>query len=194
MAKSYKRTLLTVLFALVPLFAGCDSARDISGVTEPVTPTVAAKPKLAKVLTRVINGTTGIAVSDYVTNGKTALLQVGKYQLFVPRGAVKKPTKFVMVVLDNEMIGVRLYAFDKDWQRVTQFHVPVRLTLPYDEADQTQVSGTGKLRIANVVSDTDNTILELVGVEVDTDNQTVTGSLSHFSVWSLAKELSMGID
>ncbi|HET9440214.1 MAG TPA: hypothetical protein VFO52_08580, partial [Longimicrobiales bacterium] len=84
MAKSYKRTLLTVLFALVPLFAGCDSARDIGSVTEPVTPTVAAKPRPAKVLTRVINGTTGIAVSDYVTNGKTALLQVGKYQLFVP--------------------------------------------------------------------------------------------------------------
>jgi hypothetical protein len=199
MAKSYQRTLLAGLLSLAPMFGGCDSASDSGSVTEPdVVPTVTYSPKQVKVVTRVVNGTTGVAISDFVTNGKTAHLQIGKYELNVPRGAVHKPTRFMMVVLENDMIGVKLYAFDKDWQPVTRFQRPVQLTLPYDEADHQQISTAGKLFIANVVSEQDATILEMVSTDVDKENQTVTGGLYHFSVWSLAiqlsKELSPGID
>jgi hypothetical protein len=199
MAKSYQRTLLAGLLSLAPLFGACDSSSDLRSVTEPdVVPTVAYSPKQVKVVTRVTNGTTGIAISDYVTNGKTAHLKIGKYELDVPRGAVHKPTRFMMIVLENEMIGVKLYAFDKDWKPVTRFQRPLQLTLPYDEADHSEIASASKLYIANVVSEQDATILEMVATSVDKDNQTVTGGLYHFSVWSLAvqfsKELSPGID
>ncbi|HEY0671442.1 MAG TPA: hypothetical protein VGD27_04195 [Longimicrobiales bacterium] len=198
MARSYQRMLFRALLVLTPIFTACERAADINGITaDPMPATVAFKSAEVRVVTRVVGGTTGYAISDYVTRNKTATLQVGKYQLYVPRGAVKKPTRFMMVVLDSAFIGVRLYAFDKEWKPVTHFHVPVELTLPYDEASADEIRA-GELRIANVVSETDPTILELVSAEVDADSQTVTGSLYHFSVWTLAlqltKELSPGID
>lgn len=201
MAKPYQRTLLVALLSLAPVFAGCDSAVDLSGVPEPAAaiPTVAFHPKEVTVVTRVFPGTTGVAISDYVTKGKSATLTIGKYQLVVPRGAVQKPTRFAMVVLENDMIGVKLYAFDKDWNEVRQFEKPVQLTLPYDEADETLLRDKhNKLFIANVVSENDATILEMVSARVDESTKTVTGDLYHFSVWSLAiqlsKEFSPGID
>lgn len=193
MAKSYQRTLLIALITLAPLFGACEQV-DISGVTEPAAQTVAAKPKTAVVLSRVVHTTSGTVVSDWVTNGKDATLQLGKYRLYIPRGAVRKPTLFVMTVLDGDMIGVRLQAFDKDWNKITDFGTPLVLTLPYDEADQAQIEDGGKLKIANVASEFDETILELVNVIRNESNQTITGNLPHFSVWSLAKELSPAID
>ena len=193
MAKTYQRTLLIGLLTLAPLFGACEQV-DISGVTEPSAPTLAAKPKGARVVTRVMHTTAGTVVSDWLTNGKDATLQIGKYKLYVPRGAVKKPTLFVMTVLDGDMIGVRLLAFDKDWNKVTEFRAPIQLTLPYDEADPLEVDDGNKLKIANVASEFDTTILELVNVSRDQQNQTITGYLLHFSVWSLAKELSPAID
>ena len=193
MAKSYQRTLLVGLLTLAPLFGACEHA-DISGVTESSAPTFAAKTKNARIVSRVAHTTSGTVVSEWLTNGKDATLQLGKYKLYVPRGAVKKPTIFVMTVLNGEMIGVSLLAFDKDWNRVTEFRTPLILTLPYDEADQTEIGNGNKLKIANVVSEIDTTILELVNVSRDEANQTITGNLFHFSVWSLAKELSPAID
>jgi hypothetical protein len=197
MAKSYQRTLLFGLLMLAPLFTACEQSTDISGVTElsaPAAPTSAAKPKMAKIVSRVVHTTSGTAISDWMTNGKSATLQIGKYTLEIPRGAVKKPTLFVMTVLDGDMIGVSLRAFDKDFKPVTEFRVPLRLTLPYDEADQAEIGSGNKLKIANVTSEIDPTILELVNITRNAEDQTITGNLLHFSVWSLAKELSPGID
>jgi len=193
MAKSYQRSLLIGLLTLAPLFGACDQA-DISGVTE--VPTIAPAPRVKSVaiVSRVTHATSGTVVSEWLTNGKSATLQIGKYRLDVPRGAVKKPTIFVMTVLTGEMIGVRLLAFDKDWNRVTEFGTPLQLTLPYDEADQAEIGNPGKLLFANVASEIDTTILELLNTQLDRDNQTITGTLYHFSVWSLAKELSPAID
>ena len=193
MAKSYQRTLLVGLLALAPFFGACEQV-DISGVTEPATQSVSAKPRSARVISRVVHTTSGTVVSEWLTNGKDATLQLGKYKLYVPRGAVKKPTMFVMTVLDGDMIGVRLLASDKDGNKVTEFRMPLVLTLPYDEADQGEVGNGSRLKIANVVSETDQTILELVNVVRDDAAQTITGNLLHFSVWSLAKEISPAID
>ncbi|HEX6066990.1 MAG TPA: hypothetical protein VFZ04_22295, partial [Longimicrobiales bacterium] len=192
-AKSYQRTLLVGLLTLAPLFGACEQA-DISGVTELPSIATAPKVKSAAIVSRVTHATSGTVLSDWLTNGKAATLQIGKYKLEIPRGAVKKPTIFVMTVLDGDMIGVRLLAFDKDWNRVTEFPVPLRLTLPYDEADQSDIGNPGKLLFANVASEIDTTILELLSTQLDRDNQTITGNLFHFSVWSLAKELSPAID
>jgi hypothetical protein len=201
MAKSYQRMLFSALVALMPLFAACEQADDISSVTaDPVqaTATIAFKPGEVKVVARTNSSGGGYAISDFVGRKNTATLVVGKYKLHVPRNAVAKPTRFMMVVLDNDMIGVRLYAWDRFWQPVSTFRTPLALTLPYDEADESLIYTGAKLRIANVVSESDPTVLELIAGEVNRDNQTVTGRLSHFSVWTLAlqfsKELSPGID
>lgn len=194
MAKSYQRTLLIGLLTLAPVFGACEQA-DISGITEPAAAPAYVPPvRTATIVSRVVHNTSGTVVSDWLTNGKSATLQLGKYTLEIPRGAVKKPTLFVMTVLDGNMIGVRLLAFDRDMNPVTQFAMPLQLTLPYDEADQTEITSTNKLLIANVVSEIDTRILELVNPQVNRSALTITGNISHFSVWSLAKELSPAID
>lgn len=197
MAKSFKQPLLIALLALVPVFTACERAADISGLTE--GPTVAAKPaKGVKVLTRQGVATGGTVYSEWISKGKSATLTIGKYQIFIPKGAVRKPTIFRMTVLTDSVIGVSLQAWDNSFQPVTQFQVPLRLTLPYDEASDTELQHPDRLLLANIVSNTDTSILELVAPSIDPVNRTITGNITHFSIWSLAlslsKELSPGID
>jgi hypothetical protein len=198
MAKSFKQPLLIGLLALAPFFAACERSADISGVTETPVQTVASKPKPARVLTRSVTASSGTVYSEWISAGKTTTLTVGKYSLFIPKGAVKKPTLFRMQVLTGSVVGVSLQAWDNGWQPVTQFQAPLRLTLPYDEVDAGQIQNPDRLLIANIVSDTDTSILEVISPAIDPINQTITGSITHFSVWSLAisltKELSPGID
>jgi hypothetical protein len=197
MAKSFKQPLLIGLLALVPFFTACERATDISGVTEAAAPTVATKPRPAKVLTREGVNLGGVVYSEWITAGKSTTLTIGKYELVIPKGAVKKPTIFRMTVLTGSVIGVSLQAWDNSFEPVTQFQAPLRLTLPYDEAPETEVQHPDRLLLANIVSDTDTSILELVAPSIDPINKTITGNITHFSIWSLAlslKELSPGID
>jgi hypothetical protein len=198
MAKSFKQPLLIGLLALVPLVTACERSADISGVTEAPVAAMAARQKTARVVTRQSVSTSGVVYSQWISGGKSTTLTVGKYELFVPKGAVKKPTLFRMQVLSGDVIGVSLNAWDNNLQPVTQFQAPLRLTLPYDDADFSQFDSPSRLLLANIVSDSDTSILELVAPSVDPINQTITGNITHFSIWSLAvslsKELSPGID
>lgn len=198
MAKSYQRTLLVGLLTLAPFFGACEQA-DISGVTEQPTASVAYKGgKQAKVLKRKASSPRTTVDSDVATHGKSVELRIGKFELWVPKGAVRTPTTFRMTVVEGDIVGVSLEAWDNQGNPVTQFQVPLRLTLPYDEIDPNEIRSLSDLRLANIVSATDETILELVHVSVDKKSQTITGNITHFSVWSLAidlaKELSPGID
>ncbi len=197
MAKSYQRTLFIGLLTLAPLFGACEQV-DISGVTEVPAPTLALKTKQAKIITRAWSSMPGTVMSDWVTAGKSTTLKIGKYELWIPKGAVKKPTTFRMTVLAGPVIGVSLEAIDNKGDAVTHFQVPLRLTLPYDEAASEDIQDPTKLMLANIASETNPTILEVVNAAVDWRHQTITGSISHFSVWSVAvqlsKELSPGID
>lgn len=199
MAQLSQRKLFCALLAFTLILGACEQASDINSSVpaEPVNATIAFRPGDVRVVTRRVRGTGGVVMSDYVARSSTATLKLGKYQLHVPRNAVNKPTRFVMVVLDNDMVGVQLYAYDRDWQPVRSFRAPLTLTLPYDEADTTQLQNA-TLRVANVASETDPTVLELVAANIDKNKGTVSAKLVHFSVWSLAahlsKELSPGID
>jgi hypothetical protein len=196
MAKSYQRTLLVGLLTLVPLIGACEQM-DISGVTETAAPTAAFHSQQTKLLTRAWSSMPATVVSDWITAGKTARLKLGKYELWVPKGAVANPTIFRMTVLGGPLIGVSLEAFDNNGNRVTRFQVPLKLTLPYDEA-RFVVDNESSLLLANIASETDYSILEIVDPNVDNNAFTVTGSITHFSIWTLAielsKELSPGID
>ena len=69
MAKSYQRTLLIALLTVAPLFGACEQV-DISGVSQPMVPTVTAKPKAAKVLKKKTRGAAITVDSDVATRGK----------------------------------------------------------------------------------------------------------------------------
>jgi hypothetical protein len=198
MAKSYQRSLLIGLITLAPLFGACEQA-DISGVTEQPTASVAYKGgKQAKVLKKKARSPKTTVDSDVATHGKGLELKIGKFELWVPKGAVRTPTTFRMTIVEGDLVGVSLEAWDNQGNPVTQFQVPLRLTLPYDEIDPNEIRNPSDLRLANIVSATDETILELVHVSVDKKSKTITGNIMHFSVWSVAlelsKELSPGID
>ena len=158
----------------------------------------ASRPKGIKVVKRVQDTPGGQLISDWVTAGKKTTLRIGKYELAIPKGAVQKPTMFRMTVLTGPVIGVSLEAVDNQGSPVTQFRVPLHLTLPYDEGDFTDLNNPGKLMLANIVSADDETILDLTNASADTVRKTVKGNITHFSIWSLArelsKELSPGID
>ena len=194
MAKSYKRTLLLSLLLLAPLYTGCEQMSDISGVTEreATAPAAAEKPKFVKVLMRYTPAQGGTVASDWVTSGKSTTLTFGKYELFIPKGAVRKPTFFRMTVLSGTVIGVSLEAWDNQLNKVSEFRVPLRLTIPYDEAHI--YDPNCKLVLANIVSESDLTVLDVEQASINPSNETVTGNITHFSLWSLAKELSPGID
>ena len=191
MAMSSQRTLFAALVSLASLL-GCENTDDLRGVSEPVWARVEPTPprQQVKLARRVAKSTTGVAISEFISNGESAHLQVGKYQLEVPRGAVRQPTRFVMMVLDNEMIGVTLYAYDQQRNPVRQFHRPLQLTVPYDDADADEIRAADRLYLANVAGQNDATILELAAVQIDPGRRTVTATLRHFSVWSLALEFS----
>lgn len=195
MGKSYQRTLLLSLLLPATVLTGCEQYQDITSVTEPAAyeQAAVAKPKSAKVLTRHADNSGGTVTTEWVTSGQRATLKLGKYELFVPKGAVQTPTTFRMTVLRGPVIGVSLEAFDNQGNPVREFRTPLRLTLPYDEAHVYNIEDC-KLYLANVVSESDLTILEVVNVSVDQKRQTVTGNITHFSLWTLAKELSPGID
>ena len=198
MAKSFKQSLLIGLIALAPFSTACERSADISGVTETPVFTAAARPKPARVLKRQGTATSGTVYSEWISSGKSTTISVGKYSLFIPKGAVKKPTLFRMQVLTGDVVGVSLLAWDNSWQPVTTFQVPLRLTLPYDEVSAADIGSTDRLLIANIVSDVDTSILEVVNPSINPTDQTITGNITHFSIWSLAislsKELSPGID
>jgi hypothetical protein len=198
MAKSFKQPLLIALLALAPFVGACERSADISGVTETPVQVAATKPKAARVLKRSTTPVSGVVYSEWISAGKTTTITVGKYSLFIPKGAVKKPTLFRMEVLTGDVVGVSLLAWDNSGQPVTQFQAPLRLTLPYDEIADADIQNPDRLLLANIVSDTDTSILEVVSPSVDPINETITGNITHFSIWSLAislsKELSPGID
>jgi hypothetical protein len=193
MAQSYKRSLLVALVALAPAFTACERVDSISGVTESPAPVVTtqAKPKYTQLIARSSSGTVPTQVAwEYISPKRKGRLQIGAYVLNIPRGAVKDPTWFRMVVVDNGFISVELDAWSKQG-RVTQFQLPLKLTVPYADASPEQVEDPAKLLLAHTV---DTEILEVIGATVDPLSRTVTGVIWHFSTWTLAKEISMGID
>jgi hypothetical protein len=197
MAKSYQRTLLIALLTLAPIFGACEQV-DISGVTDSSTPMLAAKSKTVRLLERMSSDAGALVVTEWTTPGKSITLEAGKYKLVVPKEAVKTSTMFRMTVLTGPVIGVSLEAWDNQGNAITKFQVPLHLTLPYDGANPTLTQDPSRLLLANIKSAQDPTILEVINPSVNPVEQTITGCIKHFSVWSIAlelsKELSPGID
>ena len=192
MTGSYKRSLFGVLTLCAGLVAGCERVDDISNVEPPRFALESGGYQLLG------DGggsteTTTATVSVEVKSSEAATLSYGKYSLFIPKNSVKKPTRFYMTVKTGSVNTVDLHAYENSGKEVSQFANGLRMTMPYD---YTNVEDPSTLKLAYVIPNGDGTyqIVELANGTPDTANQTFSGTIYHFSEWTLAKELIVIID
>ena len=150
----------------------------------------------------LITSATNVAKTKAMMRGNRALglilptggaISVEGHPLKVPAGAVSQPTWFSMQVVEASVVHVRLKAWRAlDGAAVTQFpNVPVELTLDASKLEKLDPTG---LIIVYLRDGTYDGVKEKVPSVVDLDHWTVTGYLSHFSSYALAREFSPGID
>ena len=147
------------------------------------------------------NGNTKVIKTPNIQNSNWGFALIGSaggsitvngHTLKVPAGAVGQSTWFMLKVVASNAVHVDLKAWRAaDGQPVTQFPiVPVKLTL--------DASGLGQvdpgLLIVYLRDDTYDGRKEAVPSTVDLNAGTVTGYLTHFSSYALAREFSPGID
>jgi hypothetical protein len=121
-------------------------------------------------------------------------ISIDGHTLKVPAGAVGQPTWFSMQVVEASVVHVRLKAWRAaDGAAVTQFpSVPVELTLDASRIEKLDPTG---LVIVYLRDGTYTGAREEVRSVVNQNNWTVTGYLTHFSAYALARrEFSPGID
>lgn len=166
---------MIALFALA-LFAGC-SQTPLTTDNDPVEPkllTRAPAPDGSPMYSPVAMYTE--AVISSATGGELSLLDV---TLSVPAGAVPADTLFSISIPDPNVFyndfGADGLVFDR----------PVQVTMSYRGADLTNVDES-TIRIA-WVDETSGRLLE-VKCEIDLQNQTVSGSLDHFSAYGLISD------
>jgi hypothetical protein len=149
-----------------------------------------------------VNGNTKVIKTPNVQNSNWGFaliaasggsITVDGHTLSVPAGAVKHSTWFMLKVVGSNAVHVELKAWRaSDGQAVTQFtNVPVQLTLNARSLGTLDPS----LLIVYLRDDAYDGRREPVPSKVDTIAGTVTGYLTHFSAYALARrEFSPGID
>jgi hypothetical protein len=194
MIQSRNRMLLVGLMLLAPVFTACERADQISGIEATDVTATAKRDKVAAVVNADVTAS-GIAIG-WASYNKGATLSVGQYRLVVPRRAVLEKTMFVMTVTPGHVVSVSLKAYQNGTE-VRTFAKELFLTLPYSEVvDPTVLNEDeeAKLVVANISEDGSYSVLEIVNTEVNNEAKTVTGKISHFSIWAVAKEIIVGID
>lgn len=190
MTKTYKRYLLAALLTAVPLFAACERVDEISNITAVDAPQLNAggAPRgLVRLVERVSSTSSAQNVDvQWVFPNFDGTLKVGEYVLLVPAGAVKTPTLFRMEVMTGSYIGVRLHAKDVSGRAVTRFRTPLRLTMPYSEANTEEIDPT-KLVIANIAEDGSARILEVLEASANPSELLVSGLIYHFSDYAVGQ-------
>lgn len=120
-------------------------------------------------------------------------VSVGGHTLKVPANAVTQPTWFSMQVIEANAYQVKFKAWRAlDGAPVTQFtRVPLEVT--FDVSDLEDGNPTG-LTVVYLRDGTLTGEVETVASKVNIANSTVTGYLTHFSMYAIAREYSMGVD
>jgi hypothetical protein len=151
---------------------------------------------------------------DYVSNGNSAKVEktrntkrynkaealitplggfvtLGGHVLKVPANAVASPTWFSLQVIESNTYTVKFKAWRLlDGAAVTQFNrVPLEMTFDVSDLENPDPRG---LTVVYLQDGTITGALEKVSSKVN--GSTVTGYLTHFSTYSVAREYSMGVD
>ena len=192
MKKSMNRVLLSALMVVMPLWTACERAEEISGITTETT-FAAAPGKLKKVQVARANVTQTGVVCGWTNHGQSMTLTLpGGYRLEVARRAVRWPTQFCMEIVPGDMVKVKLTANDGTGE-ITNFHAPVKLTLPISALSSTDLADVDKLLFGNTADGT-ATIIDSAPALADAGTMTITGVLPHFSEWavSVARDIIVG--
>lgn len=178
---TYRRNLFAVLLALTGVIAACDTTERVADVATPIAPQMAEAVNGVKILrTRapLPGDVTFRTVTPVGSNG--GLLVFGVNSLLVPAGAVSSPTHFSARIHEGEYVRIDLRAWSTSGASVSQFAVPVKLTLDLNTVadyidDWTKVV---------VVYHNPNGSLDPVRATVSVSKKTVTATLWHFSDYS----------
>ena len=186
------RSLFGVVALFAGLLAGCERVDDINNV-EPPRYAMDGSYRLLDSGSGSGEAPTTQTVTAEVKSSESATLSLGKYSLFIPAGSVRKPTTFRMTVTTGAVVTVDLHATENNGKVVSQFPNGLRLTMPYDYAN---VSDPNSLVLAYVVKNADGSyqIVEALKGTADTANQTLSGTIFHFSEYSVAKDNTIYID
>lgn len=130
---------------------------------------------------------------QYITpqGGKVA---VGGHEMIVPAGAVPSPTWFLMSVVASDRIHVKLKAWRaSDLSRVSQFPVntPIELKLNVSKVTGIDLS---TLVVVYLADETYDGIKEAVRSSINLETKVLTGYLTHFSSYAVAREYTIGLD
>ncbi|HEY0809140.1 MAG TPA: hypothetical protein VGD49_03220, partial [Longimicrobiales bacterium] len=137
------------------------------------------------------NPGTPVSSAVEVRSGESGTLTIGDYSLSIPVGSVRKTTTFRMTLTGN---AVELSAIENNGRPVTQFPSGLQLTMPYGQFEN--ISDPSALVLAYVVPNGSGAyqFVEAFDASPNSANQTVTGTIYHFSIYTLAKEIIVGID
>jgi hypothetical protein len=170
------------------MLSACERVDDINSFSQPPRYGLQGDYRL---LDPNQNPGTPVTSAVEIRSGDSGTLTIGDYSLFIPVGSVKKPTTFRMTVSGGV---VELTAAENNGKAVTQFPNGLHLTLPYSQFEG--VNDPAGLVVAYVVPN-GNGAFQFVEAYMATANaasQTITGTIYHFSYYTLAKEIIVGID
>jgi hypothetical protein len=186
--RSFKRSIYGVLALFSVMLSACERVDDINSFSQPPRYGLQGDYRL---LDPNQNPGTPVTSAVEIKSGESATLTIGDYSLFIPAASVKKPTTFRMTVTGNV---VDLSAAENNGKSVTQFPNGLQLTLPYSQFES--VDDPADLVLAYVVPN-GNGAFQFVEAYMATANaasQTITGTIYHFSYYTVAKEIIVGID
>lgn len=187
MTRSFQRSLYGMLALFSMMLSACERVDDINSFAQPPRYGLQGDYRLLDPNT---NPDSSVTSAVEIKSGEAGTLTIGDHSLFIPAGSVKKPTVFRMTVTGSV---VNLSAVENNGRPVTQFPNGLQLTLPYAQFDNVDPAD---LVVAYVVP-TANGAFQFVEAYTATANagsQTITGTIYHFSYYTLAKEIIVGID
>ena len=182
------RSLYSVLVLFSIALSSCERVDDINSVAEPPRYGLQGDYRL---LDPSENPGTPVSSAVEVRSGESGTLTIGDYSLSIPVGSVRKTTTFRMTLTGN---AVELSAIENNGRPVTQFPSGLQLTMPYGQFEN--ISDPSALVLAYVVPNGSGAyqFVEAFDASPNSANQTVTGTIYHFSIYTLAKEIIVGID
>lgn len=197
MHRTFLRGARAAILALAFIALGCESATDPVGPAQLETTENSTSNLLGGLLggedlestLEILERSSSLLVEQtkivLVEKDDDAEIELLGHRLTIPAGAVEQATYFVMIVLPGTQVQVELYALDAATGLdvgENGFKTPVQLALSY--ADLNGLKDPSELTIAYIPRDG---APEQLKTDVDTESQTASAWLKHFSRYALCR-------
>jgi hypothetical protein len=147
-----------------------------------------------KTYTFPVTGPNGEDVAFQYITPSGGRLKAGGHEMIVPAGAVAQPTWFLMSVIATDRIQLNLRAWrGRDWAPVTQFPAtsPIELRLDVSRVVGIDLSELVLVYLPDNTFDGDKVPVRST---VNLETKILTGYLTHFSMYAVAREYTIGMD